>query len=54
MRPAQLRVGTYNVKHGDNGDGRVDLRRLGAACAALSADVLAVLATAIQQRRSRL
>ena len=42
MRPAQLRVGTYNVKHGDNGDGRVDLRRLGAACAALSADVLAV------------
>jgi endonuclease/exonuclease/phosphatase family metal-dependent hydrolase len=37
-----LRVGTYNVKHGDNGDGRVDLRRLGAACASLAADVLAV------------
>ena len=37
-----MRVATYNVKHGDNGDGRVDLRRLGTACAALSADVLAV------------
>ena len=35
-------VGTFNVKHGSNGAGRVDLRRLGAACAALSADVLAV------------
>lgn len=38
----QLRVATFNVKHGDNGRGRVDLRRLGAACAGLSADVLAV------------
>jgi endonuclease/exonuclease/phosphatase family metal-dependent hydrolase len=37
-----LRVATFNVKHGDNGGGRVDLRRLGEACAALSADVLAV------------
>ena len=37
-----MRVATFNVKHGDNGDGRVDLRRLGAACATLSADVLAV------------
>jgi endonuclease/exonuclease/phosphatase family metal-dependent hydrolase len=37
-----LRVATFNVKHGDNGGGRVDLRRLGAACAGLSADVLAV------------
>ena len=37
-----LRVATFNIKHGDSGNGRVDLRRLGAACAALSADVLAV------------
>jgi endonuclease/exonuclease/phosphatase family metal-dependent hydrolase len=37
-----LRVATFNVKHGDNGGGRVDLGRLGAACAGLSADVLAV------------
>ena len=37
-----MRAATYNVKHGDNGDGRVDLRRLGAACASLGADVLAV------------
>jgi endonuclease/exonuclease/phosphatase family metal-dependent hydrolase len=37
-----VRVASYNVKHGDDGDGRVDLRRLGAACASLSADILAV------------
>lgn len=37
-----LRVATFNIKHGDNGNGGVDLRRLGAACAGLSADVLAV------------
>ncbi|MGH9011968.1 MAG: endonuclease/exonuclease/phosphatase family protein [Acidimicrobiia bacterium] len=38
----RLRLATFNVKHGDNGDGRVDLRRLGAACAGLAADVLAI------------
>jgi endonuclease/exonuclease/phosphatase family metal-dependent hydrolase len=38
----RLRLATFNVKHGDNGNGRVDLRRLGDACAGLSADVLAV------------
>jgi endonuclease/exonuclease/phosphatase family metal-dependent hydrolase len=37
-----MRVGTFNIKHGENGDGRVDLRRLAAACRSLSADVLAV------------
>ena len=37
-----MRAATYNVKHGENGDGRVDIRRLAGACAALSADVLAV------------
>jgi endonuclease/exonuclease/phosphatase family metal-dependent hydrolase len=37
-----LRVATFNIKHGENGDGRVDLRRLAAACSSLSADVLAV------------
>ena len=36
-----MRVATFNVKHGEN-DGRVDLRRLRTACAALSADVLAI------------
>jgi len=39
---APLRVATFNVKHGDDGQGRVDLRRLAAACAGLGADVLAV------------
>ena len=39
---ASLRIATFNVKHGDDGHGGVDLRRLGAACAGLSADVLAV------------
>jgi len=42
VRPAHLRVATFNVKHGDGGGGRVDLRRLGGACASLSADVLAI------------
>jgi endonuclease/exonuclease/phosphatase family metal-dependent hydrolase len=37
-----VRVATFNIKHGEDGDGTVDLRRLTAACAALSADVLAV------------
>jgi endonuclease/exonuclease/phosphatase family metal-dependent hydrolase len=37
-----MRVGTFNIKHGENGDGRVDLRRLAAACRSLSADVLAI------------
>ena len=37
-----LRVATFNIKHGSDGNGRVDLRRLGTACAGLSADVLAV------------
>ncbi|MDQ1518293.1 MAG: hypothetical protein QOE80_4123 [Actinomycetota bacterium] len=37
-----MRVATFNVKHGENGAGRVDLRRLSSACAGLSADVLAI------------
>ena len=37
-----MRVATFNVKHGQNGAGRVDLRRLASACAGLSADVLAI------------
>ena len=39
---AALRVATFNIKHGDTGAGRVDLRRMGEACAGLSADVLAI------------
>jgi endonuclease/exonuclease/phosphatase family metal-dependent hydrolase len=39
---AALRVATFNVKHGEVGHGRIDLRRLGAACAGLGADVLAI------------
>ncbi len=35
-----LRVATFNIQHGRGGDGRVDLARLGHACAALNADVL--------------
>jgi endonuclease/exonuclease/phosphatase family metal-dependent hydrolase len=37
-----VRVATFNVKHGENGAGLVDLRRLASACAGLSADVLAI------------
>ncbi|HVW32905.1 MAG TPA: endonuclease/exonuclease/phosphatase family protein [Acidimicrobiia bacterium] len=37
-----MRVATFNIKHGDDGSGRVDLGRLRAACRALEADVLAV------------
>ena len=37
-----MRVATFTIKHGENGHGRVDLRRLAAACACLEADVLAV------------
>jgi endonuclease/exonuclease/phosphatase family metal-dependent hydrolase len=37
-----VRVATFNVKHGENGAGRVDLRRLSSACAGLSADILAI------------
>ena len=37
-----MRVATFNVKHGDDGCGRIDLRRMGEACAGLSADVLAI------------
>ena len=48
-----LRVATFNVKHGDNGGGRVDLRRLGDACATLSADVLAVQEVDRYARRTR-
>jgi endonuclease/exonuclease/phosphatase family metal-dependent hydrolase len=42
QRRPGLRVATFNIKHGENGAGQVELRRLAAACAALSADVLAV------------
>ncbi len=48
-----LRVATFNVKHGDNGGGRIDLRRLGDACATLSADVLAIQEVDRFARRSR-
>jgi endonuclease/exonuclease/phosphatase family metal-dependent hydrolase len=37
-----LRVATFNIKHGSDRDGNVDLPRLGAACCGLLADVLAV------------
>lgn len=37
-----LRVATFNIKHGDSGGGRIDLRRMQEACAGLSADVLAI------------
>jgi endonuclease/exonuclease/phosphatase family metal-dependent hydrolase len=37
-----VRVATFNVKHGENGNGQVDLGRLASACAGLGADVLAI------------
>jgi len=48
----QMRVATFNVKHGENGAGRVDLRRLAAACRSLRADVLAVQEVERFARRS--
>lgn len=48
-----LRVATFNIKHGSDGNGRVDLRRLGTACAGLSADVLAVQEVDRFSRRTR-
>lgn len=48
-----MRVATFNVKHGENGDGRVDLRRLASACAGLAADVLAIQEVDRFARRSR-
>ncbi|HYH48822.1 MAG TPA: endonuclease/exonuclease/phosphatase family protein [Acidimicrobiia bacterium] len=53
MNPALLRIATYNIKHGDNGNGRVDLRRLGDACAGLEADLLAVQEVDRFARRTR-
>ena len=37
-----MRVATFNIKHGEDGSGRVDLTRLRGACRTLAADVLAV------------
>jgi endonuclease/exonuclease/phosphatase family metal-dependent hydrolase len=48
-----LRVATFNIKHGDNGKGRVDLNRMAEACASLSADVLAVQEVDRYARRTR-
>jgi endonuclease/exonuclease/phosphatase family metal-dependent hydrolase len=42
LSPSPVRIATFNIKHGDDGAGGVDLVRMGAACAGLSADVLAV------------
>ena len=53
MSATSLRIATFNIKHGDNGRGGVDLRRLGAACAGLSADVLAVQEVDRFARRAR-
>ena len=53
MSATFLRIATFNIKHGDNGRGGVDLRRLGAACAGLSADVLAVQEVDRFARRTR-
>ena len=47
-----MRVATFNIKHGENGDGRVDLRRLERACAGLAADVLAIQEVERFARRS--
>ena len=53
MSPSPLRIATYNIKHGDNGNGRVDLGRLADACAGLRADVLAVQEVDRFARRTR-
>ena len=37
-----LRVATFNIKHGSDRDGNIDLPRLSAACSRLQADVLAI------------
>ena len=53
MSATSFRIATFNIKHGDNGRGGVDLRRLGAACAGLAADVLAVQEVDRFARRTR-
>lgn len=48
-----MRIATFNIKHGENGDGRVDLRRLAVACARLEADLLAIQEVDRFARRTR-
>lgn len=48
-----MRVVTYNIRHGENREGAVDLRRMAAACRRLDADVLAVQEVDRWMRRTR-
>jgi len=48
-----LRVATFNIKHGSDRDGNIDLPRLSAACSRLEADVLAIQEVDRFARRTR-
>lgn len=48
-----MRVVTFNIRHGENQAGVVDLRGLAAACRRLEADVLALQEVDRRMRRSR-
>jgi endonuclease/exonuclease/phosphatase family metal-dependent hydrolase len=48
-----LRVATFNIKHGSDRRGKVDLSRMSAACSTLLADVLAIQEVDRFARRTR-
>jgi endonuclease/exonuclease/phosphatase family metal-dependent hydrolase len=48
-----LRAATFNIKHGTDRDGKVDLPRMSAACSSLLADVLAIQEVDRFARRTR-
>ncbi len=48
-----LRVATFNIKHGSDRNGNIDLRRMSAACSSLLADVLAIQEVDRFARRTR-
>jgi len=49
----RLRLATFNIKHGSDRDGKIDLPRLSAACSRLEADVLAIQEVDRFARRTR-
>jgi endonuclease/exonuclease/phosphatase family metal-dependent hydrolase len=51
---ADLRVATFNIRHGADADGRVSLDELASACDALDADVLGLQEVDRGRRRSRM
>ncbi|MCY3003234.1 MAG: hypothetical protein NTV21_15650, partial [Planctomycetota bacterium] len=50
--PRELRVASYNIKHGEGLDGRVDLERTAAVLARFDADLIALQEVDVGVRRS--